>query len=85
MGKERNEVTGRWKKLLKEKLHNLYSSPNNNIIIKSRKLKRVRHVGRFWKVDIEQTARGELNLTMLIGGAEEQYAYLKLGYDNLFP
>lgn len=55
------------------------------MIIKSKKLKRVRHIGRFWKVDIEPTARGELNLTMLISGAEEQYTYLKLGYDNLFP
>jgi hypothetical protein len=35
-GPKRNEVTGGWRELLNEKLHNLYSSPSIVGMIKSR-------------------------------------------------
>jgi hypothetical protein len=41
-GPKRDEVTGGWRKLLNEELHNLYSSPS---IIRMIKLRRMRWVG----------------------------------------
>jgi hypothetical protein len=41
-GPRRDEVTGDWRKLHNDELHNLYSSPN---IIRTLKLKRVRWAG----------------------------------------
>jgi hypothetical protein len=35
-GSERDEVTGGWRKLRNEEFHNLYSSPNEIRMIKSR-------------------------------------------------
>jgi len=35
-GPKREEVTGGWKRLRNEELHNLYSSPNVTGVIKSR-------------------------------------------------
>jgi hypothetical protein len=43
-GPKRNEVTGEWRKLHNEELNDLYSSPNINRVIKSRKLRWARHV-----------------------------------------
>jgi hypothetical protein len=43
---KRNEVTGGWRKLLNEELHNLYSSPNIIRMIKSRRIRWVGHVSR---------------------------------------
>jgi hypothetical protein len=45
-GPKRNEVTGGWRKLHNEGLHNLYSSPNIIRMIKSRRMKWARHVTR---------------------------------------
>jgi hypothetical protein len=42
-GPKRNEVTGDWRKLHNEELHNLYSSPS---IIKVIRMKWARHVAR---------------------------------------
>jgi hypothetical protein len=42
-GPKRDEVTGGWRKLHNEELHNLYSSPNIIGMIKSR---RIRWAGR---------------------------------------
>jgi hypothetical protein len=44
-GPKRDEVTGEWKKLLNEELHNLVSSPSIIRIIKSR-MRSTRHVAR---------------------------------------
>jgi hypothetical protein len=45
-GPKRNEVTGDWRKLHNEELHNLYSSPSIMRMIKSRRLNVVAHVAR---------------------------------------
>jgi hypothetical protein len=45
-GPKRDEVTGEWRKLHSEELHNLYSSPNTITQIKSRKMRWAGHVPR---------------------------------------
>jgi hypothetical protein len=45
-GTRREEVTGDWRKLCNEGLHNLYSSPNVIRMIKSRRMRWARHVAR---------------------------------------
>jgi hypothetical protein len=45
-GPKRNGVTGGWRKLHNEELHNLYSSPSIIRIIKSRRMKWAGHVAR---------------------------------------
>jgi hypothetical protein len=45
-GPKRDRVTGRWRKLHNEKLHNLYSSPSIIRIIKSRRMRWEGHVAR---------------------------------------
>jgi hypothetical protein len=45
-GPRRDEVTGYWRKLHNEELHNLYSSPNIIIMIKSRRMRLAGHVTR---------------------------------------
>jgi hypothetical protein len=42
----RDEVTGGWRKLHNEELHNLYSSPSISRMIKPRKMRWVGHVAR---------------------------------------
>jgi hypothetical protein len=51
-GPKRDEVTGGWRKLYDEELHDLYSSPNNNIIgmIKSRSMTWTGHVARMGEI-----------------------------------
>jgi hypothetical protein len=38
-GPKRDEMTGGWRKLYNEELHDLYSSPNKITIIKSRRMR----------------------------------------------
>jgi hypothetical protein len=45
-GPKRDEVTGGWRKLHNEELRDLYSSPSVIRIIKSRRMRWVRHVAR---------------------------------------
>jgi hypothetical protein len=45
-GPKRDEVTGGWRKLHNEELHNLYSSPNIIRMIKSRRMRSAEHVAR---------------------------------------
>jgi hypothetical protein len=45
-GLKRDEVTGNWRKLHNEELHDLYSSPNIIRMIKSRRMKRAGYVAR---------------------------------------
>jgi hypothetical protein len=43
-GVKRDEVTGEWRKVHNEELNDPYSSPNINRVIKSRRMRWVRHV-----------------------------------------
>jgi hypothetical protein len=45
-GPKRDEVTGEWRKLHSEELHNLYSSPNIIRQIRSRRMRWAGHVAR---------------------------------------
>jgi hypothetical protein len=45
-GPKRDEVTGEWRKLHNEELHNLYSSPDFIKQVKSRRMRWVGHVER---------------------------------------
>jgi hypothetical protein len=45
-GPKRDEITGEWRKLLNEELHNPYSSPNIVQVIKSRRMRCAGHVAR---------------------------------------
>jgi hypothetical protein len=45
-GPKTNEVTGEWRKLHNEELHNLYTSPSIIRIIKSRKMRGTWHVAQ---------------------------------------
>jgi hypothetical protein len=42
-------VTGEWRKLHNEELHNMYSTPNIIRIIKSRRMRCTGHVARMWE------------------------------------
>jgi hypothetical protein len=57
-GSKRNEVTGGWKKLHNEELHNVYSSPSKIGMIKIRRVRWEGHVARM----------GPRGLHMDIGG-----------------
>jgi hypothetical protein len=43
-GPKRDEVTGDWRKVHEEELHNLYSSPDLLRMIKSRRMRQAGHV-----------------------------------------
>jgi len=45
-GCRRDEVTGEWRRLHKEEINDLYSSPNIVRVIKSRRMKWAGHVAR---------------------------------------
>ena len=45
-GPRRDEVKGEWRRLHEEELNDLYSSPNIMRVIKSRRMRWVRHVAR---------------------------------------
>jgi hypothetical protein len=47
---KRDEVTGGWRKL--QEIHNLYSSPNILMLIKSRRMKWLGHVARMGRRSI---------------------------------
>jgi hypothetical protein len=46
MGPKRDEVTGEWRRLHNEELHDLYSSPNIIRVTKSRRMRWAEHVAR---------------------------------------
>jgi hypothetical protein len=50
----RYEVTGGWRKLYNEELHNLYSSPSIITVIKSRRMRWAEHVARMGRSGIHR-------------------------------
>jgi hypothetical protein len=48
-GLRTDEVTGEWRKLLNEKLHDLYSLPSIIRIMKSRRMRWAGHVAQMWE------------------------------------
>jgi len=46
VGRRRDKVTGEWRRLYKEELNDLYSSPNIVRVIKSRRMRWAGHVAR---------------------------------------
>jgi hypothetical protein len=49
-GPKRDKVTGDWRKLHNEELHNLYSSPSIIRVIKSRRMRWAMHVARMGRI-----------------------------------
>jgi hypothetical protein len=49
-GQKKEEVTGTWRKLHNEELHNLYSSMNIFRVAKSRRMRWVEHVAHVGEV-----------------------------------
>jgi hypothetical protein len=59
-GPKRDRVTGGWRKLHNEELHNLYSLPIIIRMIKSRRMRWARHVARMVeKRNVYRKARGK--------------------------
>jgi hypothetical protein len=58
-GPNRDEVTGEWRKLHNEKLHNLYSSPNIIRMIKSRRIRWAGHVARMGEKNVYRILVGK--------------------------
>jgi hypothetical protein len=58
-GLERDEVTGDWRKLHNEELHNLQSSPSIVRIIKPRRIRSAGHVARMGRRGIHIGYRSE--------------------------
>jgi hypothetical protein len=44
----RENITGDWRKLHNEELHNIHSSPNINSTIKWRRMKWAHHIAHIW-------------------------------------
>jgi hypothetical protein len=65
-GLKRDEVTGDWRKVHNEKLHNLYSSPRIIRIIKSRRMRLAGNVARIgekryaYRILVGKTRRKEI-------------------------
>jgi hypothetical protein len=74
-GPKRDKMTGGWRELPNEELHNLYSSPSRITTIKSRRMrwaghvartgKRGIHIGYWWQSQIE---RDHWETTAQVGG-----------------
>jgi hypothetical protein len=68
LGPERDEVTGGWRKLCNEELHNLYSSSSIIRMIKSKRMRGAGHVARMGeKMNAYRIFVGYLEGRMLLG------------------
>lgn len=59
-GRKREEVKGDWRKMYKEKLHDLNSSANNTMVIKTRRLSWVGYVANMGRRDMQTGFGGDL-------------------------
>jgi hypothetical protein len=58
-GPKRDEVTGEWRKLHNEALHDLYSSPTIVRVIKSRRMTWAGHVARMGRGEVDRVLVGK--------------------------
>ena len=72
-GPMRDKVTGEWRRLHNEKLNDLYSTPNNVRVIKSRRMRWAGHVGRMSE---------ERGLYRVLLGMERRSHWGDLGVDG---
>jgi len=63
-GPKRDEITGEWRKLHNEELRDLYSLPNIERVVKSRRMRWAEHVARM--------GEGRVVHTVLMGKPEEK-------------
>jgi hypothetical protein len=66
-GPKRDEVTGEWRKLHNEELHDLYSLPSIIRIIKSRRMRWAGHVARIEKRNVYRLLVGKPEGKRLLG------------------
>jgi hypothetical protein len=66
-GPKRDEVTGEWRKLYKEELRDLYSSPSIIRIIKSRRIRWAEYVARMEKRNAFIILFGKRKVKTLLG------------------
>jgi hypothetical protein len=59
-GPKRDEVTGDWRRLLSEQPNDLYSSPNINRVIRSRRMRWAGHVARMTKGEEHKAIGGKI-------------------------
>jgi len=64
LGPKRDEVTGEWRKLHNGELNDLYSSPNNVRVIKSRRMR--------WVGQVARMGRGEMYTGFWWGNVRER-------------
>jgi len=64
LGPKRDEVTGEWRKLHNGGLNDLYSSPNNVRVIKSRRMR--------WVGQVARMGRGEMYTGFWWGNVRER-------------
>jgi hypothetical protein len=92
---KRGEGTGGWRKLHKEELHNLYSSPSVIRMIKSRRMRWIEHVARMrekrnayrilvgkpeGKRPLGRTRRRRVNIKWILGSDYYYYYYWQQQY-----
>jgi hypothetical protein len=72
---KRDEVTGGWRKLHNEELHDLYSSPSIIRIIKSRRMRWAGHVARIGeKINVCRLLVGKPEGKRLLGRPKRRWA-----------
>jgi hypothetical protein len=74
-GPKKNEVTGVWRKLHNEDLHDLYSSPTIVRVIKSRKMR--------WAEHIPRLGEGRVVYMVLVGSPEGKRPLGDPGVDGM--
>jgi hypothetical protein len=84
-GPKRDEVTGGWRKLHNEELHDLYSSPSMIRIIKSRRMRWAGHVARMGeKRNVYTLLIGKLEGKRQLGRPRRRWIdNIKMGVDWL--